>query len=148
VKVGGVVALRATVRNPGRAAVAMPTVVVPVPPGFAVAAGVAQRLAKVPGVSKVEDHGDSLAVYLLELGPDEHVTLPYELDAAADCDVLQRPALAYAYYTPDVRGTSAALRLRATPTGAAARGRPALVSLAASEHEEERHQSPAASVWW
>jgi alpha-2-macroglobulin-like protein len=146
-RVGGSISLRATVRNPGSAAVAMPTVVLPVPPGFGIAADVARRLARVPGVSRVEDHGDSLAVYLLELAPGARVVLPYELDAGADCDVLQRPALAYAYYTPDVRGTSRTLRLRASAT--ANRARPvAVATLGASQHEGERHQSPAAAVWW
>ena len=147
VKVGGVVALRATVRNPGNEAVAMPTVILPVPPGFTIAPGAAKRLRAIPGVSKVEDHGDSLSVYLLELAPGQRVTLPYQLDAQADCDVLQRPAVAYAYYTPDRRGTSKALRLRATPTGAAA-AVAVVAKRSASAHEGFDHQSPAASVWW
>ncbi len=148
VRVGGVVKLRAAVRNPGGDAVAMPTVVLPVPPGFTVAPGAVRRLRAIGGVSRVEDHGDSLAVYLLELAPGQRITLPYELDAQADCDVLQRPALAYAYYTPDRRGTSKARRLRATPSGEAAPTIAAIASRSASAHEGERHQSPAASVWW
>ena len=148
VQVGGVAPLRATVRNPGNAAVAMPTVVLPVPPGFTVASGVTGRLARVAGVSKVEDHGDSIAVYLLELGPGERVVLPYQLDAQAECDVLQRPALAYAYYAPDRRGTSRALRLRATPSGAAAPALAAIGARPASGYDGARERSPAAAVWW
>ena len=147
-RVGEVVALRATVHNPGNRAVAMPTVILPVPPGFTIEAGVAKRLAQVSGVSKVEDHGDSLAVYLLELAPRQRVTLPYQLDAQADCDVLQRPALAYAYYTPDQRGSSKALRLRATPTGATGRVVASLARTRTAAHEGSGHQSPAAAVWW
>ena len=148
VAVGGVVPMRATVENPGSEAVAMPTVILPVPPGFTVTAGTSKNLARVAGVSKVEDHGDSLAVYLLELAPGQRVALRYQLDAQADCDVLQRPAVAYAYYAPDRRGTSRALRLRASPGGATAPTLAARARRTARAHESLRHRSPAAAVWW
>ncbi|HUS67921.1 MAG TPA: MG2 domain-containing protein [Kofleriaceae bacterium] len=112
VVIGRTTTLTARVRNPGAEAIAMPTVVVPVPPGFRADAASLRSLRAVQGVSKVEDHGDSLAVYLLDLDPDEEVRLPYRLEATAAVDVLQRPAQAYAYYTPDVRGQSAPRRLR------------------------------------
>ena len=148
VAVGGVVPLRATVQNPGSETVAMPTVILPVPPGFTVSSGAVRNLEQIAGVSKVEDHGDSLAIYLLELAPGKRIVLPYQLDAQADCDVLQRPAVAYAYYAPDRRGSSRALRLRASPDGAAAPALAALGRRTRRSHESVQHRSPAAAVWW
>ena len=121
VVIGRTAALTARVRNPGAEAIAMPTVVVPVPPGFRADGASLRALRAVRGVSKVEDHGDSIAIYLLDLDPDEEVRLPYGLEATAAVDVLQRPAQAYAYYTPDVRGQSAPRRLRARSEEAVAR---------------------------
>jgi CD109 antigen len=120
-------------------------VTLPVPPGFTVDPDWLARLRKVGGVSRVEDHDDSIAVYLLQLSAGEEVELRYRLEAQAECDVLQRPALAYAYYTPDTRGTSKAMRLRAT-AGPARTREP--TTAAAGPFDRTRSRSPAASVWW
>jgi hypothetical protein len=143
VAVGRQAALTATVENLTRDAVAMPTVTLPIPPGFAADPASKAALEKVHGVSRVEDHGDSLVVYLVSLASRAKVDLAYRLDAQAECDVLLRPAVAYAYYTPELRGHSAARRLRAGR--AVARPGPRVVS---SSSSEEQHRSPAAAVWW
>lgn len=121
VALGGAATLTARLTNRSRAAVAMPTAVLPVPPGFAADPASLAALRRARGVSRVEDHGDSLAVYLLDLGPGQTVDLAYRLDAEAVCDVLVRPASAYAFYTPSVRGSSAARRLRVSAGRAATR---------------------------
>jgi hypothetical protein len=117
VAVGAAAPMRVTVRNPGRAAIAMPTVVVPVPPGFRADPGSLRALH----VARFEDQGSELRLYLTALAPASAVELPFRLEAVAACRVAQRPAQAYAYYDPDVRGASAAAVLAAvSPEPAAA----------------------------
>jgi hypothetical protein len=57
------------------------------------------------------DQGHELHIYLSALRPGERLSFPYRLEAHAACDVLQRPAQAYAYYGPEVRGQSGSTRL-------------------------------------
>jgi hypothetical protein len=64
-------------------------------------------------VSRAEDRGSEIALYMKELAAGSIVRLPYRLEATAVCDVLQLPARAYAYYSPELNGSSAAHRLQA-----------------------------------
>jgi hypothetical protein len=107
VAVGRRGAFAVEVANPGDATVAMPTVIVPVPPGFVAGDDAVDALKKLAGVARVEDLGSELRVYLRKLDPGETVTLRYGLEATAACRVTQRPAQAYAYYSPAIRGISA-----------------------------------------
>lgn len=120
--------LHVDVSNPGKERVAMPTVVLPVPPGFRADASSFQRLAHRRNlIMKWEDLGTEVHVYLTALEPGQLATLEYELEAVAVCDVTQRPAEAYAYYSPEVRGSSAGGRLVATarrPAGERAAAEP------------------------
>ncbi|HLU66460.1 MAG TPA: MG2 domain-containing protein [Kofleriaceae bacterium] len=145
VQIGGRAEMLAIVRNPGREAVAMPTAVIPVPPGFAADPDSLDRLRRAAAIAKVEDLGGSIAVYLTELAPGAEVAMRYALEARAACDVLQRPAAAHAYYSPEVRGQSAPLRLRAG-AGGAVKARAARGGAAASSRLARR--SPARAVWW
>jgi hypothetical protein len=95
--------------NPGKHTVPMPTVEVPVPPGFRV------DMAHFPptGVARAEDQGDRVVFYLKRLAPDARASIDFQLQALAEVDVLHRPAQVYAYYDPEIRGQSAAARLQA-----------------------------------
>jgi hypothetical protein len=105
----------ATVENRTDDPIAMPTAILPIPPGFTVDPGALSSLRHIRGVSRVEDQGDKLVVYLLDLSPSHRIRLDYRLDAQAECNVLIRPASAYAYYTPDIRGRSGARRISVGP---------------------------------
>ena len=138
IPLGGRASFAATIKNLTREPVAMPTAVLPIPPGFAADPASVARLRRTPGISRVEDQGDSLVVYLLDLAAGAAIDLRYQLDAQAECSVLQRPASAYAFYTPELRGHSSAQRLtvrRGAPTGRTA---------TAPDH----HRSPPRPVWW
>jgi hypothetical protein len=103
-----------TVENKTADTVPMPMIVVPVPPGFAANADSLRRLVDRGTIAKFEDQGSEIQIYLTELAADAKLKLPYLLTATAVCSVAQRPAYAYAYYDPQVRGSSGALRLQAT----------------------------------
>ncbi len=109
VGVGRTTEMMVTLRNPGSEVVAMPTVVVPVPPGFQVAQDSLQGLP----VARHEDLGRVLHLYLQKLEPGRSLALPYRLRAKAEVEVTQRAARAYAYYDPEISGASGILRLRA-----------------------------------
>lgn len=97
-----------SIKNPGRETVAMPTAVVPVPPGFRADPASLEALVRARKIARFEDQGSELHLYLRELRPGARVLLPYKLEAAVECRVTQRAAQAYAYYSPEVRGASAA----------------------------------------
>jgi hypothetical protein len=90
-------------------------VMVPVPPGFRADRASLEALVRRGVIDRHADQGSELHFYLSALAPGAKVTLPYQLEATAECDVAQRAAHAYAYYSPEVFGTSAATRLIATP---------------------------------
>lgn len=113
VALGTMAAMEVAVVNRGDAAVAMPTVVIPVPPGFRPDHDSLAALVRDTPVARFDDLGDRVALYLEGLGAGEGLRLPYRLEAIAPCDVAQAPAEAFAYYDPDVRGHSGALRLSA-----------------------------------
>jgi hypothetical protein len=112
--IGDLVPLALRLANPGKEAIPMPTVVIPVPPGFrawtpSLAALVTKKL-----VSKFEDNGSEIHLYLDQLAPAAETKLTITWEATAACQVMQRPAVAYAYYDPATRGSSAVARLVAT----------------------------------
>ena len=115
VKVGHTTRMTATVHNPGAERVAMPTIVAPVPPGFRVTVASLKRLEASPAVTRAEDQGSEIHLYMELLTAGATTELTWELEATAPCDVTQRGARAYAYYAPETRGTSPNLRLVATP---------------------------------
>ncbi len=103
--------LKLSLLNPGKEAVAMPTVVLPVPPGFAVREESLKRLKAQGRIARYEDVGSALHLYLDSLAPQQRVELPLSLEGRARCEVTWRGAEAYAYYTPEVRGRAATRRL-------------------------------------
>lgn len=115
VHVGERVDLRARLSNPGQKVLAMPTVVIPVPPGFTAVQESLDALERSGAVDHAEDQGSEIHLYLSRLDAGATVDLPYRLEATAACTVTQRSAQAYAYYDPDTRGASAELTLRALP---------------------------------
>jgi hypothetical protein len=112
VEVGGAATVSVTVRNAGEDPVAMPTIVLPVPPGFRAAANTFAAIRRA-GAAKAEDRGAELHIYLTQLAAGQLQRFVVELEAEAAVDVLLRPARAYAYYAPEREGTSAPARLRA-----------------------------------
>jgi hypothetical protein len=134
VALGGRASFTAALENLTREAIAMPTAVLPIPPGFAADPASIARLREQAGVARVEDRGDAIVVYLLDLAPRGRVELAYRLDAHAACSVLQRPATAYAFYSPELRGRSDAHRLEV-------RARRPHTSTA------RRHRSPTRAAW-
>ena len=124
VAAGSTLRMTVAVANPGAASVRMPTLVIPVPPGFAADRASLDHLVATTPVTRFDALGDQINLYLTELGPGDGLVLPYLLEATTPCEVFQAPAQAYAYYAPDVRGASAPLRLQVTrraPTTASAR---------------------------
>jgi len=112
VAAGGQVEMTVGVANPSTEAVKMPTLTIPVPPGFVADRESLERLVRETAVTRFDETGDRVNLYLTELGPGGGEVLRYRLEATTPCDVTQRPAEAYAYYSPDVRGTSGPLRLK------------------------------------
>lgn len=115
VQVGRTTRLILTVRNPSDALVPMPTVVAPVPPGFRATDRSLRELETLGLVTRADDQGSEIHLYREQLAAGASVTLTWDLEATAACDVTQRGARAYAYYDPETRGTSGNLRLVATP---------------------------------
>jgi hypothetical protein len=107
----------------------MPTVVVPVPPGFRAGRSALKALVEQHLVSRFEDHGGEVHLYLERLAGGASRSLGLEWEVMAECKVLQRPAFAYAYYDPATRGSSGVLTLEAT---SASRTRAALPARAPS----------------
>ena len=118
IPLGGRASLTASIENLTAAPVAMPMAVLPIPPGFSADPSAIAALEHTAGVSRVEDRGDSLAVYLVDLAPRARVELAYRLDANAECTVLLRPATAYAFYSPELRGRSSSGQLRVSRAAA------------------------------
>lgn len=108
VQLGHAARFAVRIANPGTTAIAMPTIEVPTPPGFRVD----ETRFRPQGVARAEDQGDRVIFYLERLAPGEERVIAWHLQALAEADVLHRPATAFAYYDPDIRGRSAAARVR------------------------------------
>lgn len=105
--------LTLTLHNPGAQAIAMPTVQIPIPPGFTPDPDSLTALVGAP-VARYETLGSRLDLYLTALAPNETLTLTWRLTADATCHVMHRGAHAYGYYDPDAHGFSAPFRVQAT----------------------------------
>ncbi len=106
------------VDNPTDVAVAMPTVTVPLAPGFEVTdAALRAVTSKESRITRAERHGSEVHLYLDKLKPSEDVVVELSLTATATGVLTQRAAVGYAYYDPAVRGTSAAATWRVTRPG-------------------------------
>jgi hypothetical protein len=112
VAVGERAELAVTLRNPRRE-VAMPTVVLPVPPGFRGDVDSLEARMRRHGVARFTDQGREIHLYLTSLPAGAELTLPIVLEATAACRVLLRPTEVYADYDPTVRGASGAAMLAA-----------------------------------
>ena len=111
VKVGEAVVLQVAVSNPGEKGVAMPTVTLEVPAGFAVNEAALQRQRGSGGLQQVEVFGNRVNLYFDKVDAKQALMVPLEVVANTAVDVAMRPAEAFAYYDPEVRGRSDQLRL-------------------------------------
>jgi hypothetical protein len=111
VKVGEAVVLQVAVSNPGEEGVAMPTVTLEVPAGFVVNEAALQRQRGSGGLQQVEVFGSRVNLYFDKVGSKQALIVPLEVEAKTAVDVAMRPAEAFAYYDPEVRGRSDQLRL-------------------------------------
>ncbi len=109
---GETLAFDLSVENVSAAAVPWPTAVVPIPPGFRAPIEGLDQLTRSGAIERYETLGDRLHLYLRKLEPGASRSLQYSLVAEASADVLQRGALGYAYYNPDIRGISGDFRLQ------------------------------------
>ena len=117
--IGGLAAIELRLTNPGATAIAMPMVIVPVPPGFRVSPASLAALTRSRKVARAEDQGSELRLYLDQLPPHRTVIFPLAWEATTVATVTQRPAQAYAYYAPETRAASAALTLTSVRASAA-----------------------------
>ena len=100
--------MRMTITNPGKDEVVMPTAVIPVPPGFRFVSTTRPACRRVEGRER-RVRGPGLLQEARRRASRSSIT--YELEAEATCEVTQRGIEAYAYYSPEIRGNSAPLRL-------------------------------------
>ncbi|MFT7580678.1 MAG: hypothetical protein ACI9MR_002351, partial [Myxococcota bacterium] len=98
--------------NPGTEVVAMPTLVIPIPAGVKADPASLKRLVATTEVTRFDDRGDAINLYLERLAPGQTFLAEITLIPTTVCDVMQHPVQAYAYYDPEVRGWSAAGRWR------------------------------------
>lgn len=98
--------MKVTLRNPSTEIIALPTLEVPVPPGFRVDQDFLDRAKKRGQIRRYEDLGTVLNIYLEQLAGSGTRTIPYGLIAEAECRVTQHAVTGYAYYSPGLRGNS------------------------------------------
>ena len=111
VRKGGTRAMTLKLENPSDHVVAMPTIVVPVPPGSQADKKSLRLLVRRGAISKFEDVGSAVYLYLKELKPKQTRVFHYTLKAIAECKVTQRAATAFAYYDPEIKAASENLKL-------------------------------------
>lgn len=115
VRVGRTGAFEVRVENPSKEAIPMPTLVIPVPPGWRVDARQLKQAVQRGQIERFEDQGSAIFVYLSKLAAGEVQRIAYELEATAVCEVTQRGPRAYAYYDTTVRGAASHARVRTLP---------------------------------
>ncbi len=111
VKIGEVLAIRATIGNTMKESARMLLVELPVPPGFVADTDALSRLVPLKIVDKVEILGRKINVYVSGLEADGKLVLPYKLTAMSPVKVTAPAAHVYEYYAPDREGYSAATML-------------------------------------
>ena len=114
IDVGEQTDVRLGVLNQRDTAIAMPTVVIPVPAGFRVDPKSLKRLKQKGLITRFDDRGDEVHLYVVSLNPRAAAFFPYRLEATARCDVMQHPARAFAYYDPSIYGSSGPARISGT----------------------------------
>lgn len=112
VRVGESLGLSVGVFNTASANMDMPTIEVPIPPGFKVVTSSLQAHVNARRISRFEVRSGRLNLYLTKLRAKRAVVIPFQLESVAQCDVRQRGAEAFAYYQPELRGRSDGLRLQ------------------------------------
>lgn len=116
-RAGEAVKLTLKLQNSGKRAVAMPLVSLPLPPGFDLAPNAIERLVAGTLVSKVQQRGSQLVLYLerLEAGAKHHLAL--SLRPRFPLTVQARQPLIYEYYRPENRalGQLTTLTVRSAP---------------------------------
>jgi uncharacterized protein YfaS (alpha-2-macroglobulin family) len=84
----------------------MVMVTLPVPPGFVVDASAFEALVAKRSIEKYEQTPQSVVLYLRGLEPGESLEFKYQLTATMPIKASVKPALAWLYYDPQVRGAS------------------------------------------
>lgn len=114
VRIGGQTTLTLGVHNPGEAPIHLPTAVLELPPGFTLDVPSLRQLARAGGrLDHVEVFGRRVELYFDALPGGGAALVPLTLTATHEAEVTMRPAEAFAYYDPELRGLSDPLRLTA-----------------------------------
>lgn len=82
-----------------------------VPAGFAVNEAKLHGQRGTGGLKQVEVFGNRVNLYFDRVGSKQALIVPVEVVANTAVDVAMRPAEAFAYYDPEVRGRSDPIRL-------------------------------------
>lgn len=107
------VTARAVVRNLTGKELPMVVLDLPIPAGFDVEGESMQQWRDTVGIAKVQTTPRSIIVYLRSLGNNE-LTLNYTLRATLPVKTSTRPAIAYEYYSPEIRAESSSRQLVVT----------------------------------
>ncbi len=102
---------RAVVKNAGQEAAPMMIVDLPVPPGFEVETAAFKQLVTAEKIEKFQVTPRSVIVYLRSLPAASQLEIVYMLRGTMVVKVASPPAVAYEYYTPEHRATSATVEL-------------------------------------
>lgn len=103
---GTEIAVRLGIRNKTASAMAMPTVLFPLAPGYVADPDSLAALVKNGSAEKAENHGDRVVLYVEKLLPDETKVFDLKVISQAASVVMQPAAQAYVYYEPDTAGAS------------------------------------------
>lgn len=101
--------ITASVRLRNRSATPVPMVMLdlPIPPGFALDRARLDKAVAAGRISKYEVTPRQLVIYLTEIAAGSEFTLTYGLTATMPVRVTAPPAVAYPYYEPDQKTTTA-----------------------------------------
>ena len=110
-RVGDSVEARAVVKNSTPEALPMVLVDLPIPPGFDVDSSAFAQLVAAGKIEKFQMTPRSVIVYLRSLAPASQLEIAYSLRGTMVVKVASPPAVAYEYYAPERRATSAASEL-------------------------------------
>lgn len=116
IKLGQQTTLTVGIHNPSDTPVHLPTAVLELPPGFELDLPALRSLAQGAGhLEHVEVFGRRVELYFDVLPKGAAALVPLTLTATHEAEVTMRPAEAFAYYDPQLRGQSDPLRLTVTP---------------------------------
>lgn len=114
-RAGEAVKLTLVLQNHGKRAVAMPLVSLPLPPGFDLAPDAIERLVAGSLVSKVQQRGSRLVLYLERLEAGAKHSLALSLRPRFPLTVQARQPLIYEYYRPENRALGQLTTLTVQP---------------------------------